>query len=260
MIFIMASALAPNISSQLVFRFLAGFFGNTPLTCAGGSLSDLWSHDERTYAIPLFSIAIFQGPMLGAVVGGWIEQSSSLSWRWTDWITLIMSGLILGLVVLFQPETHTPTLLRWKAAQLRKISGNKTYRSPSELQEDVFLHRIQHALSRPFMLLFQEPIVMLVALYLTVIYIVFFTFLDGFTFIFSDTYGFSEGLTGTAFAAIAVGLCLPALFMPFISRWTTRRQQALEKAGDTRPQPELRLWFAMLGAVALPVSLLWMGT
>lgn len=31
MIFIMASALAPNIGTQLVFRFLAGVFGSTPL-------------------------------------------------------------------------------------------------------------------------------------------------------------------------------------------------------------------------------------
>ena len=37
MIFIMASGLAPNIGAQLAFRFLAGFFGSTPLTCAGES-------------------------------------------------------------------------------------------------------------------------------------------------------------------------------------------------------------------------------
>lgn len=38
MIFVMASALAPNIGAQLAFRFLAGLFGSTPLTCAGGSV------------------------------------------------------------------------------------------------------------------------------------------------------------------------------------------------------------------------------
>lgn len=43
MIFVMASGLAPNIGAQLAFRLLAGFFGSTPLTCAGGSISDLWN-------------------------------------------------------------------------------------------------------------------------------------------------------------------------------------------------------------------------
>jgi len=63
MIWIMASALAPNIGSQLVFRFLAGFFGSTPLTCAGGSLSDLWSPMERVYAFPVFANSAFMGPV-----------------------------------------------------------------------------------------------------------------------------------------------------------------------------------------------------
>lgn len=65
MIFIMASGLAPNIGSQLAFRFLAGLFGSTPLTCAGGSISDLWSPMERVYAFPVFANAAFMGPIFG---------------------------------------------------------------------------------------------------------------------------------------------------------------------------------------------------
>lgn len=65
MIFIMASGLAPNIGAQLAFRFLAGFFGSTPLTCAGGSISDLWSPMERVFAFPVFANAAFTGPVLG---------------------------------------------------------------------------------------------------------------------------------------------------------------------------------------------------
>lgn len=42
-IWLMASALAPSIGPQIVFRFLAGFSGATPLVCAGGSLSDMYS-------------------------------------------------------------------------------------------------------------------------------------------------------------------------------------------------------------------------
>lgn len=59
MIFIMASGLAPNIGAQLAFRFLAGFFGSTPLTCAGGSIADLWNPLERVYTFPIFANAAF---------------------------------------------------------------------------------------------------------------------------------------------------------------------------------------------------------
>jgi MFS family permease len=61
MIFIMASALAPNIGAQLVFRFVAGFFGSTPLTCAGGTLSDLWDPVQRIWAFPIFASSAFVG-------------------------------------------------------------------------------------------------------------------------------------------------------------------------------------------------------
>lgn len=42
-VWLMASALAPNVTAQLIFRFLAGFSGASPLVCAGGTISDLYS-------------------------------------------------------------------------------------------------------------------------------------------------------------------------------------------------------------------------
>lgn len=65
MVFVMASALAPNLGAQLVFRFLAGFFGSTPLVCAGGSISDMWTAEDRTVVFPIFANAAFWGPVLG---------------------------------------------------------------------------------------------------------------------------------------------------------------------------------------------------
>ena len=103
MIFIMALGLTPNIGAQLTFHFLAGFFGSTPLTCAGGSISDHWNPMERVLTFPVFTNAAFTGPVLGPVMGGFIAQSNAVSWRWTEWTTLIMSGLVFGLVVLFPP-------------------------------------------------------------------------------------------------------------------------------------------------------------
>ncbi|KAG6999591.1 efflux pump kojT [Physcia stellaris] len=237
MIFIMASALAPNIRAQLAFRFIAGCFASTPLTCAGGSISDLWSPMERVYAFPVFANAAFMGPIFGPVVGGFIGESSLVSWRWTEWITLIISGLILILVILFQPETYAPILL------------NRDHRGD----------QLGHALYRPFLLTFREPIIMLIALYLTVIYIILFTFLNGYTFIFTETHHFSEGLTGLSFLGIGIGLCLASSLVPLIHIWAKRDLATIQRNGGTRLPPEFRLWFAMLGAPAIPLSLLWMA-
>jgi hypothetical protein len=257
----MASGLAPNLGAQLVFRFLAGFFGSTPLVCAGGSISDLWTPMERVFAFPVFANAAFLGPLIGPVMGGYIVSSSVLgSWRWTEWITLIIAGLVLILLVLCQPETFPPTLLRWRAHHLRRVTGDERYRAEVEIRQQTLVARLKIALYRPFLLTISEPIIILVALYLTVIYIILFTFLDGYTYIFSEIHGTSEGVTGLCFLGIILGLFLASALVPLIYSWSKKDLKKIQDEGGDRLPPEFRLWFAMLGgALAIPVSLFWMG-
>ena len=92
-----------------------------------------------------------------------------ISWRWTEWVTLIWSGLILSMMLFFMPETYTPTLMKWKAAHLRKITGDDRYVSQLEVQDTKFIDRMLHNLYRPFMLFAFEPIVALFSAYLTVL-------------------------------------------------------------------------------------------
>ncbi|KAF2017832.1 MFS transporter [Aaosphaeria arxii CBS 175.79] len=258
--FIMASALAPNIGAQIAFRFIAGLFGATPLTCAGGSLSDMWSPMERVFAFPMFATAAFSGPIIGPVIGGFIAQSDAVSWRWVEWTTLIMSSLVLGVVVLFQPETYPPTLLKWKACHLRAVTGDQRYVAEIEIRGDSLLQRLGVSLYRPFLLTIHEPVIILLSLYMSVIYIVLFTFLEGYTFIFGEVHGVSPGITGLCFLSIEVGLFLAACLVPLIYKWARRDLKKIKEAGGSRLPPEFRLWFAMLGgAPAIPISLFWMG-
>lgn len=263
MVFIAASGAAPNIETQLVFRFLAGFFGNTPLTCAGGSLADLWSPEERLVVVPLYSVGIYDGSTIAPVVGGWIAQgatSGALSWRWAEWVTLIISAFLLLLILLFLPETYAPVLLQWKARHIRNRTGDQRHRAPIEMKQEPLIRRLQLATKRPFVFLVKESIIMAIALYLILIYVVLFTFLNGFSFIFGDTYQWGHGLTGTAFVAIAVGQHLPLALIPTTNHWAAAYRTKRELHGEKEiDPPENRLWIAMVGAVALPVSLFWLG-
>ena len=174
--------------------------------------------------------------------------------------TLIWSGLILITVVLFLPETFPPILLKWKAQHLRTLTGDDRYRGSIEVRQESFFVRLRRALYRPFLLTSREPIIMLIALYLTVVYIVLFTFLEGFTFIFQETYGISQGLTGLCFLAIIIGLFGATALVPLIYKWAKRDLQKVKEQGGDRLPPEFRLWYSMLGgAFALPISLFWMG-
>ncbi|KAF2801608.1 major facilitator superfamily transporter [Mytilinidion resinicola] len=257
-IFIMASGLAPNIGAQITFRFLAGFFGSPPLTCAGGTVSDLWNPLEKTYAFPLFAISGFGGPTLGPVIGSYMGTGAP-SWRWTEWVILIISGTVLTLVILLQPETFPLLLLKWKAQHLRRLTGDDRYRAESEIVHQTLWQRLRVALTRPFALAL-EPIVMLMTIYLTMLYIVLFTFLDGFTFIYSDVYKTPQGLTNVLFVAMFIGVLLGMPLVGVVYSWTRKDLARIRAHGGSQINPEYRLWFAMFGgSIGIPLSLFWMA-
>ena len=143
---------------------------------------------------------------------------------------------------------------------MRKLTGDDRFAAPIEVRADSFPKRLRVALYRPFILTLREPIVLLVALYLSVVYIILFTFLDGYDYVFGMIHGTSEGITGTLFLGIAVGLCISTALVPLIYHWAKRDVQKIREEGGDRLPPEFRLWFSMLGgAPAIPISLFWMG-
>ena len=57
--FVAASAGANSIEALLVFRFLAGTFGASPMTNSGGVIADLFPPSERGVAMSFFAAAPF---------------------------------------------------------------------------------------------------------------------------------------------------------------------------------------------------------
>ena len=142
---------------------------------------------------------------------------------------------------------------------MRRVTNDHRYAASAEVRTEPFLRRVRRALYRPFLLGFREPIVMLFGLYLIVIYIVLFSFLNGYTFIFTETYGLSEGLTGLTFLGIVIGIACSTLLIPYVYTDYKRQLRQAEEQGRTRLPPEVRLLFAKLGAPTVPISLFWMG-
>ena len=91
-------------------------------------------------------------------------------WRWLYWIQLIVAGFIYVLMVLTVPETYAPTILLKRARKLRKETGDNTYVTEQELDSRPLGERLKVYIFRPFQLLFTEIIVLLVAIYMSVLY------------------------------------------------------------------------------------------
>lgn len=168
-IFQIPVALADNVTTICVGRFLGGFFASAPLAVVGGALADLWDPIPRAYAICAFAAGGFAGPVAGPITGGFITESK-LGWRWTSWITIIMAGFFGGIALLVVPETSAAKILQLRAAKLRKETGNQAYHSKAD-EKKLTAHTIMTVyLYRPFQMLFQEPILALVTAYMSFIY------------------------------------------------------------------------------------------
>ncbi|OGM43299.1 hypothetical protein ABOM_008633 [Aspergillus bombycis] len=64
-------ALAPNIGTIIVCRFLAGFAGGAPLTNTGRSISDLWERNTSGGPMAIYGLSSTFGPPMALVVSGY---------------------------------------------------------------------------------------------------------------------------------------------------------------------------------------------
>lgn len=168
-IFQIPVALAQNVTTICVGRFISGFFASAPLAVTGGALADLWDPIPRSYAICIFAAGGFAGPVAGPIAGGFITESR-LGWRWTSWITLIMAAFLGGIAFVVVPETSGARILQLRAARLRRETGNSAYHSAADAKKLTWSTVVNVYLLRPFVMFAQEPILALVTAYMSFLY------------------------------------------------------------------------------------------
>ncbi|KAI0319881.1 MFS general substrate transporter [Amylostereum chailletii] len=251
-IFNLPCALAPNIGTLLVCRFLCGIFASAALVLAGGSISDIWDNNERGFAIALFAAAPYGGPVLGPLVGGFVGET--IGWRWMLWVNMIFAGVV-AVIVSIVPETYAPVILRHRAKKLREETKSDNYATEQELFPRPFTELLIETLIRPFEMLATEPILLLMSLYVAMIYGLLYGFFFSYPIIFGEGYGWNDGLVGLSFTPILIGVGLALLITPQLEK--RYLFQAQRKGG--KADPEDRLPGMMIGAPFVPISLFIFG-
>lgn len=153
-VFVIPCAVAKNMATILVARFLGAFCAAAMISNAPGTVNDIVDGDHRALAFSVWSIGPMNGPVIGPVVGGFVYQY--LGWRWTNWVVVIVSA-VAWVVVAIVPETYAPALLRRRARKQRQESGNEKYWSRYD-DTQKFWSLLKVNLSRPFVLTVTEPI------------------------------------------------------------------------------------------------------
>lgn len=255
-LFILGQALAKNPETLFVTRFISGVCAAAPLTNAGGVIADMWDPVGRGYAMSLFSCAVFIGPVMGPIIGGFITQSY-LAWRWVFWIMMIFAGLCWVITVLFLPETFAPILLMRKAKRLRKMDpeGNKDLYAPHEKSDWSFAGIAHRTLLRPFQILAQEPILVLITIYLSIVYGILYGLFEAVPVIFEMKRGFNLGESGLIFIAVGLGTTIGGIINVVVQL----RYRQLTPFWRGMPPPEERLIGSMIAGPILVLGAFWLG-
>ncbi|THH15021.1 hypothetical protein EW146_g5400 [Bondarzewia mesenterica] len=262
-LFHIGGALGHNTATILTTRLLAGIFGSSPLTNAGGAIADIFNARDRGIASAIYSTAPYLGPVVGPIVGGFVSENPSLGWRFTFWLMFIFSAVNLILGAIVTPETYEPVLLRRRAQKLQKQSnGSLYYTTAYQLNDLSFRARMRINLIRPFPcadllgFLFMEPIVTLIALYISITYATLYAEFSAFPIVFQEHRGFTAGQGGLAFLGIGAGVVIGTALAPIQNRLYWRAMDRSE-SGHASPEAHSRLYLAMVGGVLLPIGLFW---
>lgn len=273
-VFNVATATVDSFAGLCVLRFIAGIFGSTGPSLGAGSIGDLFSPQERGRAQSLYGLGPLLGPVVGNIIGGWIIQGNNMDWRWLLWTLTIMSGVIAVIVCLGLRETYSPVLLERKRQRLaeadkltRTISGTTSIISttPSTPTKVTILaklrtlpttlrtttHSLLHptpatkakwtsAFTRPFRLLFTNPICAIFSLYLGFCYGIVFLFLVEHPLVYQmrdgrddpppgpklPTYGWGPGPAGLTYVGLGLGFLAAALMNAMLQDPIYRRLAA----------------------------------
>ncbi|CAM1501923.1 Fc.00g039070.m01.CDS01 [Cosmosporella sp. VM-42] len=258
-IWIIPQAVAKNIATMLVSRFLDGFAGSAFLAVSGGTVGDLFANQELQAPMLLFSLAPFVGPSIGPLIGGFINYNAN--WRWTYYVLLIWGFTILVCIVFLVPETYHPIVLRNKARKMRKDTGDERWRAPNEKIKKSVISAVSRSLLRPFQLLIFEPMCLNLCIFSAILLGILYLFFGAFPLVFVHNHGFNLWQVGLSFLGILVGMVLTTGLDPLWHRIRANLMRRLqEQTGiDGASEPEFRLPPAIAGSVAVPVGIFMFG-
>jgi DHA1 family multidrug resistance protein-like MFS transporter len=249
------TALATNFGMLLAFRFITGFVGSPVLSTGGATVADIYAPKQQAYGLTLGSAFAICAPAMGPVVGGFAAHAKG--WRWTIWELTWLGGFTFILLFFFFPETSSSNILYRRAVRLRMATGDQRLKSMSEIESKSMRGRdiATTVLLRPFTLNFQEPIVLLLNLYIGLIYALFYLWFESFPVVFVGIYHFKEQFLGLAFLGILGGMLVT--IPPFFYYLYNVQEKMFDENGQIKP--EKRLIVAIFGSFFVPVCLFWFG-
>lgn len=272
-IFQIPLGLAHNVATILVSRLLAGTFGAGGLIVTSGILADVFGPITRGIGVGFSATIMNLGSVIGPISGAYMV--ATIGWRWTAWVSLMLFAVVGAYCIFFLRESSHNRILMKRAARLRAETGNNKLRTRAEMASTNPRVLLKKYFTKPVRMFCQEPILIVMTLYLILVYGTLYLSFQLFPRAFENR-GWSTPTSMLPFISVGLGiltaLSIFAIFTMtwYKKRWVATQQEAglLRGPGEekgtiigepARVVPEYRLPPMILGGLLLPPSFLWFG-
>ena len=163
-----------------------------------------------------------------------------------------------------------------RAQKLRKETDDDRYWAPLEKNKKTFSQHVKHVLARPFLILFREPMLIAITLYMSVslprqvsascisdacatqfIYGVMYLLFEAYPIVFTRGHGFNAGISGLMFMPIFVGGVIGVAI--YLAVFNPAYARAMKRYAPAPVPPEFRLGPCLWAAPIYTISFFWFG-
>ncbi|BDD63998.1 hypothetical protein MAP00_008848 [Monascus purpureus] len=263
-----------SLAGMFLARFFLGVGGSTFSTMIGGVISDIYHAEVRNAPMAWYSGFVFFGTGLGPLVSGFIPGRAS--WRWIYYSQAIASGVLVVIIFFFMTETRGSVLLSRKAKALNRyyekleaagyygvvfdsdgsIEKQRVQRIrwkvKSDEERESLIKMVTVSCTRPFHLLFTEPVVFFFSLWAAFSWAILYLQFSSIPLVFQTNYHFNLEQSEAVCSAMSIG----AMIITPISIY---QEKLAARLGKLSTSPEGRLYFPCAMSILLPVGLFWFG-
>ncbi|KAI9699555.1 MAG: hypothetical protein M1820_007186 [Bogoriella megaspora] len=246
-LFIIGAGWTQSFASLIVTRFFAGFFAGPNVVLIEGTFADIWAARTTNTYYAFLGFAQYFGAACGPLILGFIVPVTS--WRWTQYITLMIQAAVL-LFAIGVPETYQREIIRRRARRAGLPHGLAPAASGTTLIE-----MARHTLINPIIMLYSEPIVIGITLYLGLCFGIVFQWFITVPAVLNMVYDYTLQQIGLAFISAIIGSVMAALTSILIEQIVVR----ILARRNANLTIENRLIPAMIGGFFILASLFWVG-
>ncbi|KAJ5700877.1 Major facilitator superfamily domain general substrate transporter [Penicillium malachiteum] len=263
-----------SFAGLLVARFFQGCGASTFSTMVGGVISDIFHAEDRNTPMALFSGAALFGTGLAPILAGAIVTHTT--WRWIYYSHAIVASVFVVIIYFFFKETRGSVLLSRKAGALNKYyekleeaghvgvimctEGQEAEKSirrirwkvKSDEQRTSLVTAVRISVSRPFHMLFTEPVVFFFSLWVSFSWATLYLQFSSIPLVFRHNHNFNVEQTGAVFTSMCVGVII-------ITCVSIYQEKIAMKFGKLSSSAEGRLYFVCVESILLPIGLFWFG-